>query len=377
MFSRLEDSKLSDWYFEIDWSLLLSVFLLIGVGIIALFIAGSVSAERIRQPWYFFIQKSIVYYILGVSILLITSMFNKKWILSISSLNFIIGFVLLLLTVFISTKIKGSARWINLGAINIMPSDIMKPGFVLMTSLFFSKMKQHYDNLIFNKKAWIFKFKSINWWYYLVPFLAILIVLYKQPDIGNLVIYFGIFASIWFIVENSKHFFIVFWCCIITMLFFVSMKPHFIERIKYFINDGYQVTKSIQSIQNGGLIGRWSDSFVKQSLPDSHTDFVFSAITEDVGAIVASCLIFVYFHIIARLITLAQNSRDVFTRCMILGTIALFGGHTIINLLSALGIIPPKGTVLPFVSYGGSAFVSFCLLFGIIIGLIRIDKWKI
>jgi cell division protein FtsW len=140
-------------------------------------------------------------------------------------------------------------------------------------------------------------------------------------------------------------------------------------------SDGFQSLQSIQSIQHGGLLGSGDDSFVKQSLPDAHTDYVFSAISEDLGAIVACVLICFLLYMIVRLFRNATTARDQFVFYAVFGTATLFGLQVCINLQAALGFIT-KGMTLPFISYGGSSFVAFCLLFGMILALIREDKWK-
>jgi len=140
--------------------------------------------------------------------------------------------------------------------------------------------------------------------------------------------------------------------------------------------DNFQIKQSIQSIQHGGLLGRGDDAFVKQSLPDAHTDFVFSAIAEDSGAILAIVLLGALLYVLKRLVTNALGARDPFVFYACGGAAALFGVQVSINIMSALHLFAPKGMTLPFISYGGSSFVAFCLLFGMILALVREDKWK-
>jgi cell division protein FtsW len=136
------------------------------------------------------------------------------------------------------------------------------------------------------------------------------------------------------------------------------------------------VRQSIQSIQHGGLLGSGDDAFVKQSLPDAHTDFVFSAIAEDSGAILACALLCILLYVIKRLTTDAMNARDPFVFYACGGAAALFGTQVCINIMSALHLFAPKGMTLPFISYGGSSFVAFCLLFGMLLAITREDKWS-
>ncbi len=98
MLKRTEESKLTNWYFEIDRRLLWCVLGLIFVGFWAMISAGSVAAERIGMPWFFFIEKALPFYGIGLVTLFASSMLNKKWVLRISALNVIVCLFLLLVT---------------------------------------------------------------------------------------------------------------------------------------------------------------------------------------------------------------------------------------------------------------------------------------
>ena len=164
---------------------------------------------------------------------------------------------------------------------------------------------------------------------------------------------------------------------LLTVAFFTMSHVH--NRIISFFTgtgDTYQVDQSIESIQNGGLFGQGDSSFVKQSLPDAHTDFIFAAIAEDAGAILACGLIVFLMLVLRRLILNATSARDNFVFYATGGAAALFGTQVCINLMSTLHLFAPKGMTLPFISYGGSSLLSFCLLFGMILALVREDKWK-
>jgi len=124
------------------------------------------------------------------------------------------------------------------------------------------------------------------------------------------------------------------------------------------------------------LLGSGDDAFVKQYLPDVHTDFIFAAIAEDLGAIMACGLLVLLLFVFRRLITNATNARDLFVMYATGGTAALFGTQICFNMLTTLNLFAPKGMTLPFISYGGSSLLAYCLLFGMILAIVREDKWK-
>ncbi len=379
MFKRTEESKITSWYFEVDRRLLWALLVLIFVGVLFMVSAGSVAAERIGQPWYFFIVKALPFYFIGLVTLFITSMLNKKWVLGISALNVVAGLLLLLVTLVSPHLIKGSARFVALGPFNVMPSDIMKPGFIIITAWFLAMMKEKYGyDIFFNKEAWQFKWAS--WWTYLAVFVPAFLIILRHPDFGTSILYFTVLTGMVFMAGLPIIVLpALFGLMAVVGLFAFFTMPHVHNRIISWFSgtgDTYQVRQSIQSIQHGGLLGSGDDAFVKQSLPDAHTDFIFAAIAEDWGAIMACALLALLLYVLKRLMTDAINARDSFVVYAAGGAAALFGTQVCINLMSTLHIFAPKGMTLPFISYGGSSFVAFCLLFGMILAVVREDKWK-
>ena len=377
---RTEESRLTSWLFEVDRPLLLCVLLMMLLSLVFSVSAGSVAAERINQPWSFFFIKALPFYGLGLGVLLFASFLSKKWVLGLAGLNLALGLLLLPITVIAPNFINGSARFVSLGGFNIMPADIMKPGFVVMTAFFLSKMKEKYgDNIFLNKDA--FRFDTwLSWWYYLLLFIPVLLVVFKHPDFGTAILYLAVLTIMLFVAGLPWIFVPVFGVGALTMLgvAFMTM-PHVHKRfIAFFTGDGgmMQVNKSVDTLRNGGLLGAGDDSFVKQGLPDAHTDFIFAVIVEDLGALVGCVLLFTLFYVLKRLIVSATKAKDLFVLYTIGGTAALFGVQVCINMMTTLGLFPPKGMTLPFISYGGSSLLSYCVLFGFILALIREDKWK-
>ena len=378
--TRKDESKLTSWYFEIDRRLLGCVLLMIGLSAIFVVSAGSVAAERIGKPWHFYLIKAIPFYCAGLAFLFSTSFLNRKWVLRVSVANLLFGLALLPLTVLMPNMINNSARFVDLGPFNIMPADVMKPGFVILTAYFLAQMKEKYgDNIFFNKEAWRFD-TPFSWCYYLGLFALCVFIIFNHPDLGTAALYLAVFSAMIFIAGLP-------WSLIpaiagigvmmLTVAYFTFGHVH--RRFDAIFGSGgdtYQVDNSIDSIRPGGLIGAGDDAFVKQYLPDVHTDFIFAAIAEDLGAILASCLLVLLFYVLRRLIATATRSRDLFVLYAVGGTAALFGVQICFNMLTTLKLFAPKGMTLPFISYGGSSLLAYCLLFGMVLALIREEKWK-
>jgi len=379
MFKRSEESKLTSWYFEIDRRLLGCVLLLVFIGMLFMVSAGSVAAERIGQPWHFFAVKAMPFYAVGLITLFAISMLNKKWILRISWLNVAVGLLLLLVTLVAPHVIKGSARFVSIGPFNIMPSDIMKPGFIILTAWFLAKMHDKYGpNIFTNRDAW--RIKSLGWWTYFGIFLPAFLIILKHPDLGTSILYFSVLSAMLFMAGLPLFVVpILIGALGLVGVFAFFTMSHVHNRVISWATgagDTYQVRQSIIPYATAALLGSGDDAFVKQSLPDAHTDFIFAAIVEDVGAIIACGLLGLLLYVLKRLTADAMDARDPFVFYAAGGAAALFGTQVCINMMSTLHIFAPKGMTLPFISYGGSSFVAFCLLFGMILALVREDKWK-
>lgn len=379
MFRRTEESKLTSWFFEIDRRLLYVVLLMIAIGMFFAVSAGSVAAERINQPWYFFIAKALPFYFIGIVTLFVASLLNKKYVLWISIAVVAVGFALLGVTVVSPHIIKGSARFVALGPVNILPSDIMKPGFIMLTAWFLAGMRHRFGEKMFIvRDAW--RIRWMSWWTYIALFVPMLVIILTHPDVGTSLLYLGVLVVMLVIAGLPWSIFATLIGAGAGMLVFAYYTmSHVHNRIESMLTgtgDTYQVTQSVQSIQHGGLFGRGDDAFIKQSLPDAHTDFIYAAIVEDLGAIMACLLLCLLVYVLKLLVTDALGARDRFVFYAVGGTAALFGIQACINLISTLHLFAPKGMTLPFISYGGSSLVGFCLLFGMVLAIVREDKWK-
>lgn len=379
MFKRTEESKLTSWFFEIDRRLLYMVLLLMLIGMFFSVSAGSVVAESLGEPWYFFFIKGLKFYCIGLVTLFAASLLSKKIILKLSVLDVVIGFILLMVTIIAPHTIKGSDRFVEIGSFNILPADIMKPGFIILTAWFLSKMYERFGAKLFvARDAW--KLRAPNWWIYIAFFVPALVVIFRHPDVGSTLLYLGVLICMLLIAGLSWWAFggmIAAGAGILTIAYYTMSHVH--NRINTLITgtgDKYQVTQSVQSIQHGGFFGSGDNAFIKEKLPDAHTDFIYAAIVEDLGAILAFVMLCLLVYVLKLLVTDAMNARDKFVFYAVGGTAALFGIQCCINLVSTLGLFAPKGMTLPFISYGGSSLIGFCLLFGMVLAIVREDKWR-
>lgn len=376
--TRGEDSKLTAWYFEIDRGLVVLILSLVVIGALTMITAGSAQAAKMGQPWFFFIKKAFPFYVLGLACLFGCSMMNKKSVIRVSFLCLFVGMLGLLVTLVHPVAVKGSARWAHFGAFSFMPADVLKPALIVLTAWFLNKMRSVYGSDIFlNKEAW--RAKWLSWWPYVAIFGMCLLVFFKHPDIGNTILYFCVLGVMLF-VAGMPWKLMPWFGGVLGLLGTVAVltKAHVRGRFNHMfdVDRWSQAWYSINSIKHGGLFGSGADAYVKDVLPESTNDFVYASIAEDWGAVGCIFLVILLLLVLNKLIRHAMHAREDFVVYALTGTAALFGGQICFNLMTALHLVISKGMTLPFVSYGGVSFVSFCIIFGMTLALIREDTWN-
>ncbi|MBR5904038.1 MAG: FtsW/RodA/SpoVE family cell cycle protein [Alphaproteobacteria bacterium] len=375
---RGEESKLTSWYFEIDRKLFGMVLGLMGLGLIMAISAGSAEANRLSLPWYNFIARFLCFNVVGIVLMLFISMLNKKWIkILVGGLGLIVGLALLALTLK-SGAVNGSSRWIYFYGIQFMPTDVLKPVFIVVAAWFFAKMRELYgDNMFFAKDAW--RPNKFCWEIFLIPFFICLYVIYKQPDFGTTVLFVGMLGVLIFVAGLPWKIVVPLFIAALTILGVIGYTT--LDHVRSRSGDIFTVTPrtqvwySLNSIRHGGLFGSGDESYVKDVLPEAANDFVYSAIVEDWGAL-AGCLLILFMFLIAKkLFQHAAFAKDEFVLYAVTGAGALFVGQICFNMMTALHMFFNKGMTLPFVSYGGGSLLSFCVVFGVVLALVREDTW--
>jgi cell division protein FtsW len=152
--------------------------------------------------------------------------------------------------------------------------------------------------------------------------------------------------------------------------------PHVTQRVNLFLypstGDTYQIDKSIDAFINGGLFGTGpGEGTVKNLLPDAHSDIVFAVVGEEFGTIVCLVVVATFAFIVLRGFSRVIEENNLF---VLFGTTALliaFGLQALINMASALHLMPTKGMTLPFISYGGSSMIALAIGMGMVLALTR------
>lgn len=348
------------WWRSVDKYLLTSFFVLIFFGIFFIFSATPVIAQKIGLNKFYFVWKHFLYMIPTISVMMFISLLDAKSIKRICVVIFFLSLILMLLVPICGQEIKGARRWITFSFLTIQPSELMKFSFMVFSAWMFSENSEKFPG---------YKISTISMM--LITFLLLL-----QPDLGMTILVLSSWIGQFFITTLSIYFIIfLFFSSCISLVGCYFIFPHVSSRIDKFLGVGenYQIQKSLESLYNGGFWGLGpGEGLVKRHLPDAHSDFIFSVIAEEFGAVVCIIIILLFATIIIRALIIAKRSHDKFLKLAIFGIIFMFGIQILINVSSALSLIPTKGMTLPFISYGGSSNFSIGIFAGILLGLTKV-----
>ena len=363
LFSRTDKSLLGQWWWTID-RVLLSIFLvLMGLGILLVAAASPPVAERIGLDQFHFIIRHMIVLVPALMALLGFSVMHLQMLRRASFLVFCGGIVAMVLVLFIGAEIKGAQRWLHLPGFSLQPSEFVKPAFIVLAAWMIAR----------GKESPSFPGMKIA----LGLFGLTLALLILQPDMGMSFVVTSCFLAIIFLAGLPLRWVVLLGGLALLAAFLAySFLPHVQSRVDRFLNpqtsDTYQVDRSLEAFQSGGLTGTGpGQGVVKLSIPDAHADFIFSVAAEEMGFIATIILIGLFAGAILRGFSRIMGTDDLFIVLATGGLLCMFGLQALVHMGSAMNLLPTKGMTLPFISYGGSSLLSMSMAMGMVLSLTR------
>ncbi|MBK62429.1 MAG: cell division protein FtsW [Altererythrobacter sp.] len=359
-------SQLKIWWREIDRVLLGLVLLLMTLGTIAVAAASPASANRLStstdtlNPLYFF-YRHLAWQAIALGVMFGASLLSRQ---NARRFGVILGAAmlgLLFLVPFIGVEINGARRWISIG-MQFQPSEFLKPAFAIVLAWILS-WRMRDPNL---PVLWI----STG----LTGLIGMLLMM--QPNFGE----FMLFAGVWMVMILLAGMPMKRLGAVIGAGLFVLTATYFLydnarHRIDAFFGGGTaydQVDLASRTLLAGGWTGAgYGLGLRKMSLPEAHTDYIFSVIGEEFGLIFCALIVLIYLGIIMRVLMRLFEEEDLFALLAGTGLVSLLGGQAFINILVNLQLFPSKGMTLPLVSYGGSSTIAVCMAVGLLIAITR------
>ena len=357
------------WWKNIDKFLLFLIIFLFIIGLFFSLVSTSLLvSDKLETNDYTFFFKHLTFVILGLIIIFVLSSINEKKLLKISPIIFILSLFSLMLVPIIGVEVNSAQRWIDLYMLpRFQPIELVKPFLIILISLILSNEK--YNNVYLK---------------YLFSFLLTLLIallLAAQPDIGQTLLIFFIWSVLIFISGINIIFLITSSLIIIMMLYlsinFIPKFAYIKSRILSFFNTetgthNAQSEKAIDSITSGGFFGKGiGEGTLKNRVPEAHTDYIISVISEEFGVIaiiLILSLFLIFIHSVFKKVYLEQDER---TKLILVGCISLILVQAMIHIGVNIRLFPTTGITLPFISYGGSSIISISILSGIILNLTK------
>lgn len=351
-----------------DWLLLGSILPIVFFGLVTMKSVG----DSVGLVDYFF-YRQIFWVVIGLAAFFIFSALD--WRIFESNTFFLvalwgIGVLLLGFLLLSGIAVKGAQSWFHFSLFSVEPSEFMKLVLILILAKYFAR--RHVEIALWRHVV-------VSFFWVLVP-LALVVL---QPDIGSAAVFLFLWGGIvLFSGINLKQFL---WLSVATILISVSAWTMFLEsyqksRIISFLNPalsregaGYHAAQSVIAVGSGGLFGKgvgYGTQSRLRFLPESETDFIFASFVEEWGFFGASLLFFLWGIVFWRLFRAALWAEGNFAKLVVLGITILLLSHIVIHTGMNVGLLPITGISLPFMSYGGSFFITLMAAFGIVESII-------
>ena len=357
------------WWKNIDKSIFLIISLLFVIGLFFSLVSTSlIASDKLDTNSYFFFFKHLIYIFIGIFIIFIFSSLKTNQLFRYSYFLFFITLFALLLVPIVGVEVKGSKRWIDLFFLpRFQPIELLKPFFIIMISTILCSVRT----------------SNIYLKYLLSTILVSIIALFliMQPDIGQTLLV--IFSWAVLIFTSGINIFLLFGLstiAIISLVYLIMYVPKFdyIQgRIFSFFNrdtgtHNFQSDKAIESITSGGFFGKGiGEGTLKNRVPEAHTDYIISVISEEFGVVAIILILFLFLIFIYMVFKKINFEKDDKIKLVLIGCVSLILMQATIHIGVNIRLFPTTGMTLPFLSYGGSSIISISIISGIILNLTK------
>jgi cell division protein FtsW len=358
-----------EWWKNIDKFIFFLIILLFLTGLFFSLVSTSlIASDKLDTNDYSFFFKHLVFIFLGIIIIFVLSSMNQEKLYKFSIIIFLFSLIFLFLVPFIGIEVKGSKRWIDLYLLpRFQPIELVKPFLIISISLILSSEK--YKNIYLK---YLFSFLIT---------LMIALLLAAQPDIGQTLLVFFCWSILIFISGINIGFLMIASSILIFIfsyiVFFVPKFEYIKNRILSFFNSetgthNAQSEKAIESITSGGYFGKGiGEGTLKNRVPEAHTDYIISVISEEFGVIAIILILSLFLIFIYSVFKKVYLEDEEKIKLILVGCASLILMQAMIHIGVNIRLLPTTGMTLPFISYGGSSIISISILSGIILNLTK------
>lgn len=382
---------------KIDLWIVIPYILLLGIGIVMVYSASFYNALVVGGKTNQYLIKQAAYAVLGLFLCYVTFMLKEKIFKNQRILSFVmivtggsLFYLLLRAKLVPSSRVNGASAWINLGLINFQPLELAKLFFIMYLALFLTNKQ----NRLLRKQGWKEVFLEVL--QPLIVVVVMIVLVFMQPDIGGALILSLITLVLLssstipgrLIAELSGMLLVVFTSMVVII---TKFPPEFVKHgyaYQRFLamqhpfqleqKSGAQLVNSFYAISNGGVFGVGLGNSIQKRgyLPEPHTDFIMSIVSEELGFVGVAFILGLLFIIIMRMISLGFRSKKTYNSLVYYGVATMILIQVVLNIGGLLGLIPLTGVTLPFVSYGGSSLLILSVALGVVLNLEATAKFE-
>ena len=356
-----------DWWKNIDKFIFLTILFLFVLGLFFSLVSTSlIASDKLDTNSYYFFFKHFVFIVLAISTLLIISFLNQNLLVRFSTFFFLISLLTLILVPFIGIEVKGSKRWIEFAFFpRFQPIEMLKPFLIIFLSSILSLEK---------KNLYLKYFLSI------IIIIPISLLLISQPDLGQTLLIISIWLVLIFVSGINLYFFFSIFLSlslIFSYLIFYVAKFEYIKiRLISFLDsssgNNYQAEKASDAIVSGGFFGKGiGEGTLNSRVPEAHTDYIISVISEEFGVIIVLSIIIIYlifYYKILQKINFIQINKF---KLILIGCSTMVLLQMFVHVGVNIRLLPTTGMTLPFLSYGGSSIISTAIISGLILNFTK------
>ena len=351
-----------------DKLLFTATLLLVCTGVVMVYSASAVMAMQRFQNPYLFLVKQVAWALIGLAALPIVMRVDYRNYRQPAVIWTALGIAgLALVAVLFAPRVNGATRWIGLGPLGIQPSELAKVAVILFMAALLERRMERIDEV----------------GYSLLPIGIVLAgvvgLVLAEPDLGTAACIVMIAAMMVFAAGISYRYLIGLVLAGVPALYLlVATSDYRMRRVTAFLDpwadplgDGWQMIQSMIAIGTGGVFGRGLMGGVQKLfyLPEPHNDFIYSVIGEELG-LLGTTLVLACFCVIAwRGLRTAVRAPDRFGAFLAIGLTTMVAFQAFFNISVVLGLLPPKGIPLPFVSAGGSSLLINLVGMGILLNV--------
>ena len=358
-----------EWWKNIDKFIFSLIVLLFITGLFFSLVSTSlIASDRLDTNDYLFFFKHLIFIFLGIIVIFFLSSLNQEKLFKLSFVVFLLSLVFLILVPIIGVEVKGSKRWIDLYLLpRFQPIELVKPFLIIFLSSILSSQK--YTNI----------YLKYSFSFFITLCVALLLIV--QPDIGQTLLVFFSWSILIFISGINIIFlsflFLSLAFVFIYLIFFVPKFEYIKNRLYSFFDSeagtyNFQSDKAIDSIISGGFFGKGiGEGTLKNKVPEAHTDYIISVISEEFGVIAIILILFLFLVLIYSVFKKINFESEEKIKLILVGSVSLILMQAIIHIGVNIRLFPTTGMTLPFISYGGSSIISISILSGIILNLTK------